>query len=92
MTASSKRPTSSGVSGKGTPNRSLGLIPTGPDPQLQPATRDVIDGHRLLGEQRRVAKGVAAHQDADARFLGLQRQRRQQRPTFEKGASGRLGR
>ena len=66
----------------------LGLVPAGADPQLQPAPRDVIDRHRLLGEQRRVAEGVAAHQDADARFLGLQRQRRQQRPAFEKRRFG----
>ncbi|MCC2629310.1 MAG: hypothetical protein K0S14_2960 [Thermomicrobiales bacterium] len=66
----------------------LGLVPTSSDPQLQPATRDVINRDRLLGEQRRVTEGVAAYKDADAWCLGLQRQRCQQRPTFEKRRVG----
>src|SRR5918995_687163 len=41
----------------------LGPVPAGADAELQPATRDVIDRHRLLGEQRRGPGGGAAFPD-----------------------------
>ena len=61
-------------------HRVLELDPAGAEPDLEPAVADVVDGRRLLGEQRRVAEGVATDQHADPGPTRDHRQRREQRP------------
>ena len=43
----------------------LVLVPARPDAEDQPSVADVVDGHRLLGQQGRVAERVARDEDAE---------------------------
>src|ERR1700674_1825949 len=48
----------------------LDLRPRGPDPELEPPARQVVDGDRNLREQRGVAVGVAGDEASDLRAAG----------------------
>ena len=61
----------------------LGHEPAGAEAELEAAAGDVVDRDRLLGQQRRVAEGVAGDQDAEADALRGQSQPSQQRPGLE---------
>ena len=52
-------------------------------PQLQTSVGDMVDRHRLLREQTRMAKRITAHQHANTNTLGMGRERRQNSPPFE---------
>ncbi len=66
-------------------------IPAGPDPQDQASAADVIDGGRLLRQQRRMTEGVAAHQHAETNARCQGRERRERRPCLEDGAVAGVG-
>ena len=61
----------------------LELGPGGSDAELQPARREVVDGHRHLREHGRVPVGVAGHHAADAHALRRLRHRPQEHPALE---------
>ena len=44
----------------------LSFVPASAQADVEPAFRDVVDRHRLLSQQGRVAKGVRGHEDADS--------------------------
>src|SRR5713226_4447686 len=64
------------------------LRPRGADAELQPPAGQMIDGHGLLGEERRVAIGVARHKAADPDSLGRLGHRGLERPAFVDRAVG----
>ena len=61
-------------------------IPSRTDPQHEPALGDVVDGPRHVGQQVRVAVGVAGDQRPDLGPGGLLGHRRQHRPALEVSA------
>src|SRR5581483_5182159 len=61
----------------------LDLGPRRADAELEAAARKVVDRHRLLGEQRRVAVRVAGDQASDAHAPGRLGHRRLERPALE---------
>ena len=69
----------------------LVLVPAGPDPEDQPPAADVVDGDRLLQQDRRMAERVARHEDAQADARRPRGDRRQQRPRL-RGSRPRAGR
>src|SRR5256886_6222576 len=62
----------------------LGDIPSGADPEDQPAAGEEVDGGGHPGEQGRVSKRHRAHQRAEPDPASALRQRRQRRPAFER--------
>lgn len=58
----------------------LELVPAGADTEHQPATRDLVDGGGLLGQQGRVVEREGGDEGADLDPLGDRRDRRQHRP------------
>ena len=62
----------------------LGDIPSGADPEHQPAAGEEVDRGGHPGEQGRVPKRHRAHQRAEADPVRALRQRRQRRPAFER--------
>ena len=62
----------------------LGDIPSGADPEDQPAVGEPVDSGGHPGEQGRVSKGHRAHQRAEPDPASPLRQRRQRRPAFER--------
>ena len=63
----------------------LGLVPGRPYADLQPATRDVVDGDRLGGQHRGMPVGDAGDQRPEPDPRGGHCQSREQRPAFQAG-------
>ena len=61
----------------------LELEPAGADAELRPAARDVVERRHFLGQQGRVAVGVARDQSGEPDSLGVLGQRRQQGVALE---------
>ena len=64
----------------------LGLVPAGPEAEHQPASADLVDGHRLLGEQRRVVEARAGDERAELHPARDRGDRREGRPRLPRPA------
>ena len=66
----------------------LVLVPPGPDPQRQAPAADVVDGDRLLEQDRGMAERVARHEHTQADARRPRRDRREQGPRLEAAVVG----
>ena len=62
-----------------------------PDAQFEPPARQMVEGHGLTGQHRRVAKGVAQHQLAEPEPFGHRRQPGDRGQSLVHGLVGRPG-
>src|SRR5262249_156242 len=65
--------------------------PSGAEPELEAPVRDVIDGHRLVGEEARMAERVGADQHADADARRVRGESREDGPPFVVRSGGPAG-
>jgi hypothetical protein len=66
----------------------LGFVPAGAEAELEAAVGDVVDGCRLLRQQIRVAKRIAADEDPDPDPRGLGGESGEERPGLVVGPGG----
>ena len=66
----------------------LALVPTGAEPELHPAVRDVVGGDDRLGQHRRVAEGRGRDERPQAQRRRHGAERRERRPGVERAALG----